>query len=61
MVLSRMIYLLFSGLVLNGISMEGRGQTRTGKPPVRNVVLHFVKITHISIYNKEQTFLAMGY
>ncbi|XP_074619328.1 stromal interaction molecule 1-like [Acropora palmata] len=29
MVLSRMIYLLFSGLVLNGISMEGRGQTRT--------------------------------
>jgi len=56
-----MIYLLFSGLVLNGISMEGRGQTRTGKPPMRNVVLHFVKITHISIYNKEQTFLAMGY
>ena len=56
-----MIYLLFSGLVLNGISKEGRGQTWTGKPSMRHVVLHFVKITHISIYNKEQTSFAMGH
>ena len=61
MVLSTMIYLLLSGLVLNGICREGRGQTLTGKPHIRNLVLHFVKISHISICNKEQTFLAIAH
>lgn len=61
MVLSTMIYLLLWGLVLNGIFIEGRGQPLTGKPHIRNLVLHFVKISHISIYNKEETFLATAH